>query len=321
MRSKPNVLVTGAAGFVGTSLCSVLAATYTVRRVLRTPSPPLDGCEDWVVGDLVSAPLADACADVEAIVHLAARTHVMDQNSAATEAAYQRTNVEGTHRLAETARHAGVCRFVFLSSIKVNGEATHGTPYTEISPATPEDAYGRSKLAAEQALTAVAGTAMETVILRPPLLYGPGVKGNLLALMRALARGVPLPLGALDNRRSLLGIDNLVSALTLALTHPAAAGRTFLVADGEDLSSPQLTRLIAAGLDTPARLLPVPAPLLSLAGALTGKRAAVARLTGSLQVDARAIRSALNWQPPVPAAEGLARMARWYHREVLHSKQ
>jgi len=272
-----------------------------------------------VVGDLADAALDAACAGADAVVHLAARTHVMQETAADAEAAYRRTNVDATRRLAEAAVRSGVRRFIFLSSIKVNGEATHGTPYSEASRPAPEDAYGRSKLAAEQALTAAAGTAMETVILRPPLLYGPGVKGNLLTLMRALARGIPLPLGALDNRRSLLGIENLVSALTLALTHPAAAGRTFLVADGEDLSSPQLARLIAAGLDTPARLLPVPAPLLRFAGALTDKRAAVARLTGSLQIDGRAIRGTLGWQPPVPAAEGLARMARWYHREVVHS--
>jgi nucleoside-diphosphate-sugar epimerase len=160
---------------------------------------------------------------------------------------------------------------------------------------------------------------METVVLRPPLVYGPGVKGNLLALMRTLARGMPLPLGGIHNRRSLIGLENLVSALLLALTHPAAAGRTFLLADGEDLSTTQLIQLIAAGLGRPARLLPVPSALLTLAGLVTGRRATIGRLIGSLQVDAGAIRAALGWQPPVSTAEGLARMGRWYHREVLHS--
>ncbi|MGH8616132.1 MAG: NAD-dependent epimerase/dehydratase family protein [Burkholderiales bacterium] len=315
------VAVTGATGFVGSALCSALAGAHRVRRLLRAPASPRDGCEDIVVGDLADAALDAACQGAEAVIHLAARTHVMREHAADAEAAYRRINVEGTRRLAEAAVRAGVRRCVFLSSIKVNGEATHGAPYTEASIPAPEDAYGRSKLEAEQTLAAVANTAMDTVVLRPPLLYGPGVKGNLLTLLRALARGLPLPLAAIDNRRSMLGLDNLVCALMLAMTHPAAAGRTFLVADGEDLSSPQLARLIAAGLGTPARLLPVPAPLLMLAGTLTGKRAAVARLTGSLQIDAGAIRSALSWRPPVPAAEGLARMGRWYDREVIHSKE
>ena len=316
-----TIAVTGATGFVGNALCIALAREHRVRRLLRAPAPAQTGCEDFVTGDLADAALDAACQGVDAVVHLAARTHVMREHAADAEAEYHRANVEVTRRLAEAALRAGVRRCVFLSSIKANGEATHGTPYTEASTPAPEDAYGRSKLEAEQALAAVAGASMQTVILRPPLLYGPGVKGNLLALMRALARGVPLPLASIDNRRSLLGIENLVSVLTLAITHPAAAGRTFLAADGVDLSTPQLAQLIAAGLGVRARLLPVPAPLLALAGALAGKRAAVARLAGSLQVDAGAIRGALGWQPPVPVAEGLARMARWYDREVIHSKE
>jgi len=316
-----TVAITGATGFVGTALCAALAGRYRVQRLLRAPAAPVTGCDDRVTGDLAEADLDAACRDADLVVHLAARTHVMHEHAVDAEAAYRRANVDVTRRLAEAAVRTGVRRFVFLSSIKVNGEATHGTPYTEASVPAPEDAYGRSKLAAEQALIASAGAAMETVILRPPLLYGPGVKGNLLALMRALARGIPLPLAALNNRRSLLGLGNLVSALTLVLDHPAAAGRTFLLADGEDLSSPQLARAIAAGLGRTARLLPVPASLLALAGALTGRRAAIARLTGSLQVDASAIHVDLDWCPPEPVAAGLGRMARWYDREVIHSKQ
>jgi nucleoside-diphosphate-sugar epimerase len=317
----PTVLVTGATGFVGQALIAALAPAHRVRRALRTPAPPQPGCEDQVTGPLGGA--ADwtaALAGVDAVVHLAARTHVLHDPAPDPLAAYHAVNVDGTRRLAEQAAALGVRRFVFLSSIKVNGEATLDRPFTESDAPQPEDAYGVTKLGAERALAeAVAGSGMETVVLRPPLVYGAGVKGNLLALMRTIARGVPLPLGGIHNRRSLIGLDNLVSALVLALTHPAAAGQTFLLADGEDLSTTQLIQLIAAGLGRPARLFPVPSGLLTLVGILTGRRATISRLTGSLQVDAGAIRARLGWQPPLSAAEGLARMGRWYHREVLHS--
>jgi nucleoside-diphosphate-sugar epimerase len=207
-----------------------------------------------------------------------------------------------------------VRRFVFLSSIKVNGEATHGRAFTADDTPHPEDAYGISKREAEDALHDIADrTGLEVVVLRPPLVYGPGVKGNLRALMRAIDRGIPLPLASIANRRSLVGIDNLIPAIALAATHPAAAGRTFLVSDGEDLSTPQLVRAIASGLGRRARLLPCPVALLRLAGRVTGRSAAVDRLASSLEVDASALRQALGWQPLVPPAVGLARMAGWYH--------
>jgi nucleoside-diphosphate-sugar epimerase len=317
----PIVLVTGATGFVGQALIAALAPTHRVRRALRTPAPPQPGCEDLMTGPLGrTTDWSAALAGVDAVVHLAARTHVLHDPAPDPLAAYHAVNVDGTRQLAEQAAAVGVRRFVFLSSIKVNGEATSERPFTEGDDPRPEDAYGVTKLGAERALAeAAAGSGMETVVLRPPLVYGAGVKGNLLALMHTIARGVPLPLGGIHNRRSLIGLDNLVSALVLALTHSAAAGQTFLLADGEDLSTTQLIQLIAAGLGRPARLFPVPSALLALAGSLTGRRATISRLIGSLQVDAGAIRARLGWRPPLLAAEGLARMGRWYHREVLHS--
>ena len=317
----PTVLITGATGFVGQALVAALASQCRVRRALRAPGPAQPGCEDAVVGTIDGATdWRAALAGVDAVVHLAARTHVLRDTAPDPFAAYREINVQGTRRLAEQAAASGVKRFVFLSSIKVNGEATTGRPYSEGDEPRPEDAYGRTKLEAERALAEIgAQSALPCVVLRTPLVYGPGVKGNLRALMRVLARGTPLPFAAIRNQRSLIGLDNLVSALALALMHPDAAGRTFLLADGEDLSTPQLMQLIAAGLGRPARLFPVPAAILACAGFLTGRGAAIARLTGSLQVDASAIRRALGWQPAVPAAEGLARMARWYDRDVLHA--
>ena len=305
-------LVTGATGFVGTALVAALTgARHRVVRVIRgAPAPG-----DIAVADLLSwQPAAKDLAGVDCVIHLAARTHVMAESAADPLAAYRALNVAVTARLAEAAAQAGVRRFVFMSSIKVNGEATHGRAFTPDDVPRPEDAYGISKHEAEEALHAIAQrTGLEVVVLRPPLVYGPGVKGNLLALTRAVDRGVPLPLASIDNRRSLVGLDNLVSAIALAATHPAAAGRTFLVNDGEDLSTPQLVRAIAAGLGRPARLLPCPVALLRLAGRLTGKSAAVDRLTGSLEVDASVLTQALGWRPATPPALGLARMAGWYH--------
>jgi nucleoside-diphosphate-sugar epimerase len=207
-----------------------------------------------------------------------------------------------------------VRRLVFLSSVKVNGERTRERPCAEDDPPRPEDAYGDSKWAAEQALARVAAeTGLEAVVLRPPLAYGPGVKGNFLRLMHLVARGVPLPLGAVVNRRSLIHAGNLAHAIVTALDAPRAAGRTYLVSDGEDVSTPELVRMLARALGVKPRLLPVPLAALGLAAALAGKRAELARLTGSLQVDSSRIRSELAWRPPFTLAQGLGLTARWYH--------
>lgn len=305
-----EVLVTGANGFVGTSLCrTLLEKGHKVRGAVRRANavlpagvapvvvPPIDGNTDW----------SSALSGVEAVVHVAARVHVMDDKSADPLAEFRRVNTEATLHLARLAVAAGVKRFVFISSIKVNGEGGH---YTDQSTPAPEDPYGLSKWEAEQGLHALAKeTGLEVVILRPPLIYGPGVGANFLKLMGIVAKGVPLPFGAVNNRRSLVFVDNFADAIATALTHPAAPGKTFLVSDGEDVSTPELIRRIARALDVAPRLLPVPTSLMLAAGRVLGKGPQVARLFGSLTLDSSALRTTLNWQPPFDMQEGLARTA------------
>jgi nucleoside-diphosphate-sugar epimerase len=208
----------------------------------------------------------------------------------------------------------GVRRLVFLSSIGVLGIHTNGRgPFFVSDAPKPVEDYAISKWEAEQALMAVsAKTGLEVVVVRPPLVYGPGVKGNLLRLLRCVARSVPLPLGAVHNQRSLMGLSNLVDLLLRCAEHPAAAGQTFLASDGLDLSTPHLIRLMAEGMNRPARLLPVPVALLQAGGSLLGKRGELDRLVGSLQVDSRHTRELLGWTPPVSVADGVREMGRWY---------
>lgn len=306
-----KVLVTGASGFVGGAVCRrLLADGHQVVAAVRRDDAflPLD-VEARRVGEL--GPDTDwraALAGCDAVVHLAARAHVMNERAADPLALFRRVNRDGAVRLAEQAVAAGVPRFMLVSSIKVNGEGTPADrPYHADDPPAPVDAYGVSKAEAEAALAGLATrTGLSLAIVRPPLVHGPGAKGNLAALMKALALGLPLPLGALDNRRSLVGVDNLADALAFLLAN-GAQGR-FLVRDGEDVSTPQLIRLLAEGAGLRARLLPVPPALLGLAGRLTGKGAAIQRLTGSLVVDDSPLR-ALGWVPPLSLRQGLARMA------------
>jgi nucleoside-diphosphate-sugar epimerase len=240
----------------------------------------------------------------------------MSETAANPLDAYREVNVEGTRRLAEQAAAAGVRRFVFLSSVKVNGEETTShSPFRADDPPAPKDAYGQSKWEAEEALVEIAErTGMEVVIIRPPLVYGPGVKGNFASMMKWVAKGVPLPLGAIDNRRSLVALDNLVDLITVCIDHPAAANQVFLAGDGEDLSTTELLRRVGKAMGRPARLLPVPTGLLRLGAAMLGKGDMARRLLGSLQVDISRTRDVLGWEPPVSVDEGLRRAVEPYVR-------
>ena len=315
-----TVLITGATGFIGQALCAALRrAGKSLRIVARKPRDlPAEhpGADNFIhadIGDPVD--WAAALQGVDCVVHLAARTHVMRDTAADPLAEYRRINVDATRRLAQAAAAAAVRRFVFLSSIKVNGEATTGVPYSEQSLPHPEDSYGLSKWEAEQALSAIAAESrLETVVLRPPLVYGPGVKGNILRLMRAIDRGLPLPLGGIDNSRSLIYLGNLVDAIVLCLDHPAAAGKTYLLAD-HDLSSTELARGIGAALGKPAHLFTIPPALLKMAGAVAGKSDSVTRLLGSLQIDSAKIRRELGWEPRRDPQAGLQEMANSYRQQ------
>jgi UDP-N-acetyl-alpha-D-quinovosamine dehydrogenase len=316
-----RVLVTGATGFVGRALATRLLgeADTQVRALVRRPQPPVAGLESVVLPELSGAQdWRAALSGVDVVVHLAARVHVMRDQAADPLAAFRQTNVAGTLALARAAVAHNVRRFVFVSSIKVNGERTvPGHPFTAQDVPDPRDPYARSKLEAEQGLAQLAGVhPMQLTVIRPPLVYGPGVGANFRALMSWLQRGIPLPLGAIHNRRSLLARANLVDLIVTCLDHPAAANRTFLASDGEDLSTSELLRRLGAALGCPARLVPVPAALLQGLATLAGQRAVAQRLCESLQVDGAATRALLNWRPPLGVDEGLWQTAAAFRRQV-----
>ncbi|WP_028634731.1 UDP-glucose 4-epimerase family protein [Pseudomonas parafulva] len=311
-----TTLVTGASGFIGGALCVSLDArgAFAIRAAVRvacTALPP--GVEPVSISNLTtSTGWAAALTGVDVVVHAAARVHVMQETATDSLAEFRRVNVEGTLNLARQAAAAGVRRFIFISSIKVNGETSQpGRPLRADDKPAPQDAYGVSKHEAEQGLHALAAsTGMEVVVIRPVLVYGPGVKANFLSMMRWVHRGVPLPLGAVHNRRSLVSLANLVDLITTCIDHPAAAGQTFLASDGDDVSLSQLLRALGQAMGRPARLLPVPAALLKTAASLLGRRDLAQRLLGSLQVDITKNRELLGWHPPYTLQQGLTLAAR-----------
>lgn len=313
MSSKQQrVLLTGATGFIGSAIQQRILAdqlydlTIAVRRIVEQGAAvravqvtDLTAQTDW----------ADALQDCAVVIHAAARAHVMRDESADPLAEYRRVNVDGTLSLARQAAAAGVKRFIFVSSIKVNGEQTVlGKPFTAADQPAPEDDYGLSKLEAEQGLWNIAEqSGIQVVIIRPPLVYGPNVKGNFASMNALVAKGLPLPMGAIHNKRSLVALDNLVDLIVTCIEHPAAANQVFLAGDGEDLSTSELLRGVAQAMGRSSRLLPIPASVLQLGATLLGKKAMAQRLLGSLQVDISKARDLLEWQPPLTVEQGLAR--------------
>ncbi len=308
-----RILVTGAKGFVGSALCTALRKrNWDVNEATRGEIinshdfrvGSIDGHTDW----------SAAVQRCDTVVHLAARVHVMNDPEKDPLYLFRKVNVEGTINLARQAVKAGVRRLIFVSSIKVNGEQTQpGTPFKADDTPNPIDPYGISKHEAELGLRQIAlTTGIEVVCVRPVLVYGPGVKANFLSMMSWLYRGIPMPFGAINNRRSLVALDNLVDLLITCIDHPAAANQCFLVSDNEDLSTSELLCRMAMALGKPARLLPVPSQLLGMIGMLASKDAIAQRLLGTLQVDINKTRSLLGWVPPVNVDEGLKRVAEYF---------
>lgn len=312
-----KILVTGANGFVGIPLCqSLVKRGESVRGAVRTASVELPSEVEIFQIDEIDEQTnwKSALHGIDVVIHLAARVHVMRDLSTDSLAEFRKVNVLGAENLARQAAKAEVRRLVYVSSIKANGEETgDGFSYSEQDDPVPQDAYGISKWEAEQVLHQVSRqTGLEVVIVRPPLVYGPGVKGNFAQMIKVLAKGIPLPLASVCNLRSLVYVENLVDALIVCATHPSAAGQTYLVSDGEDISTPDLMRRLGTAMGHPARLFPCPATLLKLAGRLFGKSDQVERLLGSLRVDSGKIRRELNWTPPYTLQQGLQKTAELY---------
>jgi nucleoside-diphosphate-sugar epimerase len=308
---KMRVLATGSAGFVGKSLLSALdAKQYRVSAATRSHKHCSSSFNSHVVGNIDALTnWSEALTGTDAVIHLAARVHVMRDIARNPLAEFRRVNVDGTLNLARQAAAIGVRRFIFLSTIGVNGNSTTlGTAFSENDASLPHDPYSVSKHEAEVGLRSISkSTGMELVIIRPTLVHGSRAPGNFGKLTRLVAKGLPLPLASIDNRRSLVGVDNLISFIVTCLEHPSAGNETFLVSDGEDLSTPDLIRRMARAMDRPARLLPVPKSVLIAAAAMLGQSDMAQRLCGSLQVDISKSRELLGWNPPVSVDEGLRR--------------
>jgi len=314
-----KLLVTGANGFVGRVLClEAVRRGIPVVGAMRSVSTLPEGVALAVLGYMDgNSNWEHALRGVNVVIHLAARVHVMQENSSDPLAEFRRVNVAGTEHLARAAAASGVKRLVYVSSIKVNGEATEGgQKFTETDMPAPQDPYGISKYEAEQALHRVAQeTGLEVVIVRPPLIYGAGVKGNFAQMLKVLGKRIPLPLASVHNRRSLVYVGNFADALIACATHPAAAGQTYLVSDGEDVSTPGLLRALAAAMRVQARLIRFPPVLLQFMAQLFGRGAQADRLLGSLQIDSGKIRRELKWVSPYTLQQGLQATAEWYRTE------
>ena len=315
-----KVLVTGSTGFVGRHLCkSLVSGGFTVTGTTRSLA---SGCTPVIydvreTGD-IGAPMdwALVLRDVDYVVHLAARAHVMSETAQDPLTEFRRVNCRGSEQLAESAVAAGVKRFIYVSTIKVLGEKTEGRPFQHTDRAAPSDPYAISKLEAEEALHHIGeDKGLELVILRPPLIYGPGVGGNYLRILNLVSRGIPIPLGSLRNTRSMLAVSNLCDVIQICLEHPDAAGRTFLVSDGADTSTPGLFRLIGNLMGKPVRMLPVPEYLLRLGGKIFRRSNEVRRLCDSVQVDIEQTKKVLDWSPRTSLKDGTRDTVNWYLSE------
>lgn len=306
-----RLMITGSSGFVGRHLVNTVAddTRYDVSALVRRlPGQPVAGVDYQVLADFSElTPGHQALNGVGVVVHLASRVHVMNETASSPLAAFRLVNVEQTLLLARCAAAAGVKRFVFISSVKVNGEQTQpGRPFLETDTPSPGDPYGVSKMEAEEALKRVAiETGLEVVIVRPVLVYGPGVKANFESMMKWVSKGIPLPFGAINNSRSFVALDNLVSLMLVCIEHPAAANQTFLASDGDDVSTTELLRRLARALGVRSRLVPVPAGILKAGAVLLGRQALSQRLCSSLQVDISKARTLLGWAPVVTVDRGL----------------
>ncbi|WNZ44014.1 SDR family oxidoreductase [Leptolyngbya boryana CZ1] len=308
-----NFLITGATGFVGSALCQLLEhSEHTVYGVVRSDAVLPPSVTPILVSSIAELDDHPILPQIDVVIHLAARVHQMNDTAADPLSEFRAVNTEATKSLAIAAATAGVKRFVYLSSIKVNGDG-QASPYTERSTPQPADAYGISKWEAECALNEIAATTdLEIVILRPPLVYGAGVKANFLNLMNLVKTGIPLPLGGIHNQRSLVYVGNLVDAIVTCATHPQAAGQTFLVSDSTDVSTPELVRKISESMRKPIRLMPISPVILTNLARILGKTATLDRLFGSLTIDSSKLRQTLNWQPPFTLEQGLEQTARGF---------